>query len=75
MALTVPLLATWFATALIIFAAPAALTLGLILGTTWRVCVFNIVLLSVPIFAAVFWGMRGLSPTRLSLAGAEAVLA
>ena len=74
MALTVPLLTTWFATALTIFAAPAALRLGLILGTTWRVCVFNIVLLSAPTFAAVFWATRGLAPTRLSLAGAGAGL-
>jgi hypothetical protein len=74
MALAVPLLATWFATALIIFAAPPALRLGLILGTTWRVWAFNIVLLSVPTFAAVFWAMRGLAPTRLPLAGAGAGL-
>lgn len=46
----------------------------LVLGHTWRTCPFNIVLLSVPTFVAVFWVVRGLAPTRLRTAGAAAGL-
>ena len=42
----------------------------LILGQTWRVCPFNIALLSVPTFAAIQVAMRGLAPTRPRIAGA-----
>jgi hypothetical protein len=48
--------------------------LPLVLGHSWRVCPFNIVLLSVPVFPAVFWAMRGLAPTRPRVAGAVAGL-
>ncbi|MCP3712971.1 DUF1109 domain-containing protein [Paraburkholderia sp. CNPSo 3274] len=54
-------------------AAPAQ-RMSLVLGLTWRTCPFNIVLLSVPTFAAVFWAVRGLAPTRLRAAGAAAGL-
>ncbi|MDH0746453.1 DUF1109 domain-containing protein [Pseudomonas sp. GD03842] len=50
-------------------AAPDA-RLSLVFGKTWKVCAFNIVLLSVPGFAAIFWALRGMAPTRLGLAGA-----
>ncbi|HTH62249.1 MAG TPA: DUF1109 domain-containing protein [Paraburkholderia sp.] len=46
----------------------------LVLGLTWRTCPFNIVLLSAPAFAAVFWGVRSMAPTRLRAAGAAAGL-
>jgi hypothetical protein len=41
-----------------------------ILGETWRVCALNITLLSIPGFIAVFWALRGLAPTNLTLTGA-----
>lgn len=44
--------------------------LAMVLGRTWKVCAFNITLLSVPGFIAVFWALRGLAPTQLRLAGA-----
>ncbi|RYF02172.1 MAG: DUF1109 domain-containing protein [Comamonadaceae bacterium] len=47
---------------------------GLVLGSTWRSCPFNIALLSVPAFLASFWALRGAAPTRLAWAGAGAGL-
>jgi hypothetical protein len=47
---------------------------ALVFGTTWRACAFNIALLSLPLFAALLWAMKGLAPTRLALAGATAGL-
>jgi hypothetical protein len=48
--------------------------LGLVMGATWRVCAFNIALVSSPVFVAVLWAVKGLAPTRLGLAGACAGL-
>jgi hypothetical protein len=42
----------------------------LIQGETWQICPLLIALLSVPALASVFWGIRGLAPTRLRLTGA-----
>ena len=46
----------------------------LVLGHTWRSCPFLIALLSVPLFVALLWAMKGLAPTRLRLAGSAAGL-
>lgn len=54
--------------------APQADWRALMMGHTARVCSMLIVLLSLPIFAGVFWAMRSLAPTRLTLAGACAGL-
>nr|WP_241014481.1 DUF1109 domain-containing protein [Burkholderia sp. Ac-20379] len=68
--LVAPFLAVWIgAAALLIAAAPDA-RLPMLLGQSWRSCPFNILLLSVPSFVAVFWAMRGLAATRPRLAGA-----
>lgn len=70
---------------LLIFAAVAAVWIGsiyvfmatapdargsVIFGKTWRVCALNIALLSIPGFISIFWALRGLAPTRLTLVGA-----
>jgi hypothetical protein len=44
----------------------------MMLGATYKVCALNIVMLSAPIFLGLFWAMRSLAPTRLTLAGAVA---
>jgi hypothetical protein len=44
------------------------------LGHSWRTCPRNVLLLSLPALAAVFWGLRGLAPTQPRLAGAAAGL-
>jgi hypothetical protein len=42
------------------------------LGQTWRVCSPLILLLSIPIYAALVIALRALAPTRLASAGAAA---
>jgi hypothetical protein len=73
-AASMPLVAIWIASAFFVLTAPAELRLGLMLGSSWRVCTFNIAVLSIPTFIAMFWAMRGLAPTNLVLAGAGAGL-
>ena len=65
-----PVAAVWLAGAYVLMAAPDDARLAIVLGKTWRVCPFNIALLSVPGFIAVFWALKGLAPTRLALSGA-----
>jgi hypothetical protein len=66
----VPVLVVWGAAAAVLYATPPEARVPLVMGHTWRTCPFNILLLSVPSFIAVFWAIRGLAPTRLRLAGA-----
>lgn len=44
----------------------------MMMGVTSEVCARNIVILSLPVFAGLFWSLRILAPTRLVLAGAVA---
>jgi hypothetical protein len=55
--------------------APYADSATLIMGRSASVCAFLIVMLALPIFAALLLALRRLAPTRLSLAGAAAGLA
>ena len=73
-ALATPVLALWLvATVMLINAAPAHRA-DLILGDTWKECPFNIAFISLPLFAATLWALKGLAPTRLAIAGASAGL-
>jgi hypothetical protein len=54
------------------FQAPPERHMAMLMGGSWRVCARNIVLLSLPIFAGLFWSLRALAPTRLTLAGGAA---
>lgn len=67
--LGVPLLLVWLGAALVLSGAPEEARAELIFGRTWRTCALNIALLSVPVFVAVFWALRGLAPTLLRQAG------
>jgi hypothetical protein len=49
--------------------------MAMLKGRTITVCTFNIVMLSLPLLIGAFWVLRGLAPTRLTLAGAAAGLA
>ncbi|MBN3968270.1 hypothetical protein BI292_04935 [Pseudomonas sp. 43NM1] len=62
--------AVWAGTLYVLVTAAPDTRVAIILGKTWRVCAMNITLLSIPGFIAVFWALRGLAPTRLTLAGA-----
>ena len=68
--LAAPVLIIWAMGALSWFGAPSGQRMVLLLGETWRTCVFNIALISVPVFVAAVIAMRGLAPTRPVLAGA-----
>jgi hypothetical protein len=72
--IALPFLAVWLAGALVIGHTEPSARLSVLLGESWRTCPFNIVLLSVPTFPAVFWAVKALAPTRLRLAGAVAGL-
>jgi hypothetical protein len=65
-----PVAAVWLAAAYVLMTAPDDARLALVLGKTWRVCPFNIAMLSIPGFIAVFWALKGLAPPRLALTGA-----
>ena len=73
-ALALPLAAMWLLAALALGGAGPSERDALVFGTTWGVCAFNIALISLPLFAALLWAMKGLAPTRLALAGAAAGL-
>jgi hypothetical protein len=69
-----PFVAVWAASAFVLGAAMPDARVAIVLGHTWRTCPFNILLLSVPTFPAVFWAVKSLAPTQLRLAGAVAGL-
>jgi hypothetical protein len=69
-----PFIVVWIAGSLVLGDVAPAERLPLVLGQSWRTCPFNITLLSVPTFAAVFWAIRSLAPTDLRVAGAVAGL-
>jgi hypothetical protein len=53
---------------------PAAARGAEVMGHTWTICAFRILIISVPAFASIVWGLRRLAPTRLRLSGAAAGL-
>lgn len=73
-ALAAPVLAMWLLAAVELGRAAPSTWSGLFLGETWQSCPLLIAMLSVPVFVAVLWAMKGLAPTRLRLAGAAAGL-
>jgi hypothetical protein len=73
-AMAAPVLALWLVAATALIGAAPEQRLVLVLGDTWAYCPFNIAMLSVPLFAATFWCMKDLAPTRLALAGASSGL-
>ncbi len=69
-ALAAPVLAMWLLAALVLATAAAGEREELIYGGSWNDCPLFIALLSLPVFAAAMWAMKGLAPTRLALSGA-----
>lgn len=67
----VGLAAAWLGAAVVMLQAVPGERLALLLGQTWKTCVLNIALLSIPGLTAMFWALRGLAPTRSRLAGAS----
>jgi hypothetical protein len=54
--------------------APHDQRMVMMMGGSSQVCARNIIVLSLPVFAGLFWALRALAPTRLTLAGAVAGL-
>jgi hypothetical protein len=73
-ALVAPVLALWLLAAYVLLGAPPPERADLVMGSTWEYCAVEIPKLSVPVLVATLWAMRGLAPTRLTLAGAAAGL-
>jgi hypothetical protein len=71
-ALAAPLLLLWLVAAYVLLDAAPAQRAGLVFGSSWKSCTLNIALVSLPLFAATFWAVKGLAPTRLMLAGSSA---
>lgn len=74
-ALAVPLILIWALAVIALLGANATERENLLFGKTWNSCPFLIATLSVPVFIAVTWAMKGLAPTRLALAGGAVGLA
>jgi hypothetical protein len=70
----VPTFAIWLIAIVELARAAPAGRLALLLGQTAAVCPFRIAGLSLPVFVAALWALRGFAPTRLRLAGASAGL-
>ncbi|MFM0318806.1 DUF1109 domain-containing protein [Paraburkholderia nemoris] len=68
--MAIPVVIVWIAAIAVLVSAAPQDRLPAILGQSWRTCPFNILLLAVPGFIAIFWAVKGLAPTRLRLAGA-----
>jgi hypothetical protein len=68
----VPVLVVWAIAAVAWFGAPAQDRMPSLLGPSWRTCALSISLMALPIFAASLQALRGLAPTRPTLAGAAA---
>lgn len=71
-AFALPVAALWLLAAFVLLNAPVAERIPLVLGQTWRSCVFNIFLIAIPIFVATLLVQRSLAPTRPATAGAAA---
>lgn len=72
--LAIPLLAIWISSAYLLFSAEPKLRAQMLTGVSWATCSRYIVMLSLPVFIATLWSMRGLAPTELRMAGAAAGL-
>jgi hypothetical protein len=74
-ALAAPLILIWALAVIALIGTNTTERESLLFGTTWNSCPFLIATLSVPVFIAITWAMKGLAPTRLGLAGGAVGLA
>lgn len=72
--IAVALASIWVLAVVVLVQAAPAERATLVFGETWAECPFNILFLSLPVFAGAIWALRGLAPTRPELAGAVAGL-
>lgn len=72
--LAAPVLLLWLLAAAGLMNAAPVERAALIFGESWRICPLSIAMVALPMLVALLWAMRGLAPTRLTLAGAGAGL-
>ncbi|MDM0031197.1 DUF1109 domain-containing protein [Variovorax sp. J22P271] len=70
--LAAPVLLIWLLALVALLSAPVEERAALVMGHTWRSCAIDIAVVSLPVFAALLWALKGLAPTRPALAGAAA---
>jgi hypothetical protein len=70
--LAAPVLLIWLLAGAALLSAPQEERAALVWGHTWRSCAIDIAVVSLPMFAALLWALKGLAPTRPALAGAAA---
>lgn len=75
LAMLAPFAAIAALAAIQLLTAPPAEHVPLWLGDSYGECPWRILVLSLPILAAIIWALRGMAPTRLTLAGLAAGLA
>ena len=68
--ITVPVLVLWLLAIAAYAGAPIPERSAMVWELTWQICTLNIALISAPIFAAAFFALRQLAPTRLTQTGA-----
>lgn len=74
LALSALFVALWILAAFTLAVAEPGERREFVFGESWKTCPFNIALLSIPLFVAAMWAMKGLAPTRPSVAGGAAGL-
>ncbi|MDM0067792.1 DUF1109 domain-containing protein [Variovorax sp. J31P207] len=70
--LAAPVLLIWLLALVALLSASVEERAALVMGHTWRSCAIDIAVVSLPMFAALLWALKGLAPTRPALAGAAA---
>ena len=71
-ALPFAIVAAWASTKLMM--APMEARMPMLMGSSHQVCPERIVILALPVFIGVFWGLRKAAPTRPIISGAAAGL-
>ena len=73
--LMVPVLALLFVGATELARTPPGQRLDVWMGSSWAICPWLLLMLSMPFFLGLLWSFKALAPTRLRVAGAAAGLA
>lgn len=71
---SLPVVILWGLAVVTLVQTDSELRIPLLMGQTWAECPGLIAMLSLPIFVATLWAIRGLAPTNLRLAGGSAGL-
>lgn len=67
-----PVTLLWVWASVVLWTAEPSERMPLVLGTTWRTCMFSVAATALPVGVGLLWALRGLAPTRPVLTGAAA---